>query len=113
MSAKKRTSKALALLIPTGLIGISAALAATQVHAETTANVATSNTSVADRLSEIRTGISSINDTVIQGPAPESRRAGKNADTSPSVAAAHRSTSCQRMALLRAPRHSFQPHPFG
>ena len=58
MSAKKRTSKALALLIPTGMIGISAALAAAQAHAETNANIATSNTSVADRLSEIRTGIS-------------------------------------------------------
>ena len=68
MSAKKRTTKALALLIPTGVIGISAALAATQAHVEATANIAASNTSVADRLSEIRTGVSSINNTVIQDP---------------------------------------------
>jgi rSAM-associated Gly-rich repeat protein len=68
MSARKRTSKALALLIPTGVIGISAALATTQAHAEMTANIVTSNTSVADRLSEIRAGVSSVNDAVIKSP---------------------------------------------
>jgi rSAM-associated Gly-rich repeat protein len=68
MSAKKRTAKALRLLIPTGVIGISAALAATQAYAEATVNIATSKMSVADRLSEIRTAVSSVNNTVIKSP---------------------------------------------
>jgi hypothetical protein len=65
MSARKRTSKALRLLIPTGVIGISAALAAIQAQAEIT-NFATSKTPVADRLSEIRNAVSSVNNTVVK-----------------------------------------------
>jgi rSAM-associated Gly-rich repeat protein len=63
MSAKKRISKALALLIPTGVIGISAALATTQAHADTAINIANSNVSIADRLSEIRSAVSSVHNT--------------------------------------------------
>jgi len=65
MSAKKRTFKALALLIPTGVIGISSALAATQANAtETSSEIAPSPVPVADRLSEIRKAVSSVNSTV-------------------------------------------------
>ena len=54
MSAPKRTSTALALLIPTGVIGISSALAVTQIRAmENTA----ANGSVSERLSEIRQAV--------------------------------------------------------
>jgi len=55
MSATKRTSTALALLIPTGIIGISSALAVTQVRAMETAD---NEGSVAERLSEIRQAVS-------------------------------------------------------
>ncbi len=56
MSAPKRTSTALALLIPTGVIGISSALAVTQIR--TMENTA-SNGSVSERLHEIRQAVSS------------------------------------------------------
>jgi rSAM-associated Gly-rich repeat protein len=68
MSAKKRISKALALLIPSGVIGISAALAATSAHAEVSANTTANNVSVADRLSEIRSAVSSVSNNVIKSP---------------------------------------------
>ncbi len=72
MSAKKRTSKALALLLPAGVVGISAALAATQGQAEATTHAASdhlsNNLSVAERLSEIRSEVSSVNDGVIKSP---------------------------------------------
>jgi rSAM-associated Gly-rich repeat protein len=68
MSAKKRTSKALALLLPAGVVGISAALAATQSQAEATIHTASNNLSVADRLSEIRAEVSSANDVVFKSP---------------------------------------------
>ncbi|WP_158749638.1 GrrA/OscA1 family cyclophane-containing rSAM-modified RiPP [Acidobacterium sp. S8] len=68
MSAKKRISKVLALLIPSGVIGISAALAATSAHAESSAIPTTSKISVAERLSEIRTAISSVNSNIVKGP---------------------------------------------
>jgi rSAM-associated Gly-rich repeat protein len=55
MSANKRTATALALLIPTGVIGISSALAVTQLRA--TEDPASTG-SVADRLSEIRQAVS-------------------------------------------------------
>jgi rSAM-associated Gly-rich repeat protein len=63
MSATKRTSKALALLLPTGVFGISAALASTQAVAETTSvldlNTHTSDArSVAERLADIRKAVS-------------------------------------------------------
>jgi hypothetical protein len=64
MSATKRTSKALALLIPTGVIGISSALAATQAPAETPAKLAIDATSVAQRLNEIRSAVSMVNNSV-------------------------------------------------
>ncbi len=55
MSAPKRTSTALALFVPTGVIGISSALAMTQIHAmEHTAP----NGSVSERLTEIRQAVS-------------------------------------------------------
>jgi rSAM-associated Gly-rich repeat protein len=68
MSAKKRTSKALALLLPAGVVGISAALAATQSQAEATIHTAPNSVSVADRLSEIRSEVSSVNDAVFKSP---------------------------------------------
>jgi rSAM-associated Gly-rich repeat protein len=68
MSAKKRTSKALALLLPAGVVGISAALAATQSQAEATIHTASNNVSVADRLSEIRAEVSSVNEAVFKSP---------------------------------------------
>jgi hypothetical protein len=68
MSAKKRTSKALALLLPAGVVGISAALAATQSQAEPTTHTASNSVSVADRLSEIRSEVSSANDAVFKSP---------------------------------------------
>lgn len=69
MSATKRTSKALALLLPAGVVGISAALAATQGQAEATnTHAATNNQAVADRLSEIRSEVSSANDAVFKSP---------------------------------------------
>ncbi len=68
MSAKKSTSKALALLIPAGIVGISAALAATQGQAEPTAPPTADNQLVADRLSEIRASVSSVNDAVFKSP---------------------------------------------
>jgi len=68
MSAKKRTSKALALLLPAGVVGISAALAATQSQAEATMHAASNNVSVADRLSEIHSEVSSAGDGVFKSP---------------------------------------------
>ena len=68
MSAKKRTSKALALLIPAGVVGMSAALAATQANAEPTTSTAANTTSISDRLSEIRTAVSSVDDDIIKSP---------------------------------------------
>lgn len=65
MSIKERTSKALALLIPTGVLGISSALASIQAHAEPLAAESTSVTSVSDRLSEIRSSVSTVNNSVI------------------------------------------------
>jgi len=56
MSANKRISKALSLLIPTGVIGISSALAASQPRQ--IADTRPSDTSVADRLSSIRAEVS-------------------------------------------------------
>jgi rSAM-associated Gly-rich repeat protein len=70
MSAKKRISKALALLIPTGVLGISSALAATQAHAETAGNKATAS-AVANRLSEIRGAVSTLNKTAIEKSSSE------------------------------------------
>jgi hypothetical protein len=68
MSANKRISKALALLLPAGVVGISAALAATQSQAEATLHTAYNNVSVADRLSEIRAEVSSASDAVFKSP---------------------------------------------
>ena len=68
MSAKKRISKALALLLPAGVVGISAALAATQSQAEATLHTASNDISVADRLSEIRAEVSSASDAVFKSP---------------------------------------------
>jgi hypothetical protein len=66
MSVKERTSKALALLIPTGVIGISSALASVQAHAEPVpANLTSGATSVAERLSEIRSAVSTVHNSVI------------------------------------------------
>ena len=56
MSANKRISKALSLLIPTGVIGISSALAGAQPKQPLDNSV--QNTAVADRLSEIRSAVS-------------------------------------------------------
>jgi rSAM-associated Gly-rich repeat protein len=65
MSAKKRTLKVLALLIPTGVIGISSALASTRANTnETSSGVAPASVAVAERLSNIRSAVSSINNTV-------------------------------------------------
>jgi rSAM-associated Gly-rich repeat protein len=58
MSATKRTSKALALLLPTGVLGISSALAATQSHTVTPAGITTNTASVEQRLNEIRGAVS-------------------------------------------------------
>lgn len=55
MSASKRTSTALSLLIPTGVIGISSALAITQANAMKAIG---NEASVADRLREIRQAVS-------------------------------------------------------
>ena len=66
MSAKERISKALALLIPTGVIGISSALAAVQTHAEpVSADLGAGSASVAQRLSDIRSAVSTANNEVI------------------------------------------------
>jgi|SRR5580658_2048719 rSAM-associated Gly-rich repeat protein len=65
MSVKERTSRALALLIPAGVIGISSALASVQAHAELVpADPANGATSVAERLSEIRSAVSTVNNAV-------------------------------------------------
>ena len=62
MSANKRISKVLALLIPTGVLGISSALATTQVKPEITP-LATglAPTHVAERLADIRKAVSDVN----------------------------------------------------
>jgi len=66
MSAKERISKALALLIPTGVIGISSALAGVKAHAEpVAAGLGSGSTSVAQRLSDIRSAVSTANSAVI------------------------------------------------
>jgi rSAM-associated Gly-rich repeat protein len=70
MSANKRISKALALLIPTGVLGISSALATTQAHAEIAGNKANA-TAVANRLSEIRGAVSTLNKTSIEKSSSE------------------------------------------
>ena len=64
MSAKKRTSRALALLIPTGVIGISSALAA-QAHAP---DSEPDTAPVAERLSEIRNGVSATMQNALLEP---------------------------------------------
>ena len=69
MSAQKRTSKALALLIPTGVLGISSALATTQADAETTSPVgAPIAVTVANRLSDIRKAVSLVNASTVENP---------------------------------------------
>ena len=69
MSANKRISKVLALLIPTGVLGISSALAATQVSAEPKPADTLSPTShVADRLSDIRKAVSAMDQPDKTGP---------------------------------------------
>lgn len=61
MSANKRISKVLAMLLPTGVLGISSALAATQVRPEP-APLASglAPTHVADRLADIRRAVSDM-----------------------------------------------------
>jgi rSAM-associated Gly-rich repeat protein len=71
MSAKKRTSKALALLIPTGVLGISSVLAAPQAQAETPAGNTADATAVANRLSDIRSAVSAVNNRVIEKSSSE------------------------------------------
>jgi rSAM-associated Gly-rich repeat protein len=72
MSATKRTSKALALLIPAGMFGISAALATTQASAETTsAGLGPNARPVADRLTDIRKAVSAVNATTTSRVAPD------------------------------------------
>jgi rSAM-associated Gly-rich repeat protein len=71
MSATKRTSKALALLIPTGVMGISSVLA-TQVMAETTSKgFAANERPVADRLTDIRKAVSALKATTTSSAAPD------------------------------------------
>jgi rSAM-associated Gly-rich repeat protein len=66
MSAKERMFKALALLIPTGVIGISSALASVQTQAEPmAADLTAGSNSVAQRLSDIRSAVSTANNAVI------------------------------------------------
>lgn len=66
MSAKERISKALALLIPTGVLGISSALAAVPTHAEAISKDAEAGTAtVAQRLSDIRSAVSAASNEVI------------------------------------------------
>jgi hypothetical protein len=61
MSATKRTSKVLGLLIPTGVLGISSALATTKAIVEPTlADPAANAHAVADRLTNIRRAVSEI-----------------------------------------------------
>jgi rSAM-associated Gly-rich repeat protein len=62
MSANKRISKVLALLLPTGVLGISSALAATQVKPEVQppADNLTPTPQVADRLADIRKAVSDM-----------------------------------------------------
>jgi rSAM-associated Gly-rich repeat protein len=64
MSANKRISKVLAMLLPTGVLGISSALAATQVRPEP-APLASglTPTHVADRLADIRKAVSDMDVT--------------------------------------------------
>jgi rSAM-associated Gly-rich repeat protein len=57
MSATKRTSRVLALLLPAGVLGISAALATTQAITGPTL-APHNNRSVADRLADIRKAVS-------------------------------------------------------
>jgi hypothetical protein len=59
MSATKRTSKVLALLIPTGVLGISSALATTKAMVEPTLADPRAN-AVADRLTNIRQVVSEL-----------------------------------------------------
>lgn len=67
MSMKERTSKALALLIPAGVLGISSALAAVQARAEAhSANIAPAANSVAERLYDIRSAVSSANNNLVE-----------------------------------------------
>jgi rSAM-associated Gly-rich repeat protein len=76
MSATKRTSKALALLLPAGVFGISAALASTQAAAEPSSAGLDLNThstdtrSVAERLADIRKAVSA-NATTTSSAAPD------------------------------------------
>ncbi len=70
MSATRRTSKVLALLIPTGVLGISSALATTKAIVEPTlADHAANAQAVADRLTNIRQAVSEI--TASPGAAPD------------------------------------------
>jgi rSAM-associated Gly-rich repeat protein len=72
MNASNRTSKVLALLIPAGVLGISAALATTQainepVHASPRADAP----SVAERLTNIRKAFSEVKPTIKSEAAPD------------------------------------------
>lgn len=61
MSANKRISKVLAMLLPTGVLGISSALAATQVRPEPAPLAGGfAPTHVADRLAGIRKAVSEM-----------------------------------------------------
>jgi rSAM-associated Gly-rich repeat protein len=74
MSANKRISKVLALLIPTGVLGISSALAATQVRPQTTPlESGLTRTHVAERLADIRKAMSDVSLTDADQPNSEPR----------------------------------------
>ena len=61
MTVRSRTKQALAMLLPVGVLGISAALASLQGEAlNSTRSEHRQSSSVAERLSEIRSGVSAI-----------------------------------------------------
>jgi rSAM-associated Gly-rich repeat protein len=80
MTVRRKTKKALAMLLPAGVLGISSALASTHIESvpQDRTNPSGKISLVADRLREIRTGVSAMNaemNALIQ----------KNADGDPAV----------------------------
>jgi len=70
MTVRRKTKKALAMLLPAGVLGISSALASThsELLSQDRTNPSERMSVVADRLREIRTGVSEMNALAQKNP---------------------------------------------
>ena len=71
MAVRRTTKRALAMLLPAGVLGISSALAFTHAEPPDRTNASESASVVADRLREIRAGVSEMNAIAQKNPNPD------------------------------------------